>query len=82
MKNLKQLQPILAAIHCINQTSEHKDENIYKLLEYAFIHILEGTLDILSLYCIGKTKEEIMPEIDEMLKSETKYHEFIERRYK
>ena len=31
MKNTKEVQAILTAICCINQTSEHKDDDIAKI---------------------------------------------------
>ena len=34
MKNTKEVQAILTAICCINQTSEHKDDDIYIYKNY------------------------------------------------
>ena len=34
---------------------------------------------MLTLSCIGRTKEEIMPELNKLLGEETKYLKFLER---
>ncbi|MBQ7788855.1 MAG: hypothetical protein IJ398_04280 [Clostridia bacterium] len=80
MKNIKQLYPILTAIQCINQTNGHRDDDIAKLLEYISIYITNSNYNMITLTCIGRTKEEIMPELNKLLGEETKYLEFIGRR--
>ena len=35
MRNLKEVRPLLSAIYCINRTGS-KDEDIEKILDYAF----------------------------------------------
>ena len=80
MKNIKQLYPILTAIQCINQTNGHRDDDIAKLLEYISIYITNSNYNMITLTCIGRTKEEIMPDLNKLLGEETKYLEFIERR--
>ena len=77
MRNTKEIKAILTAIHCINFTSEHRDEDICNLLEYAFRRCLDSTSHIISLACIGRTKEDIMPEVQELLNQETQYAQFI-----
>ena len=77
MKNTKEIKAILTAIHCINFTSEHKDNDIYNLIEYAFRRCFDGTGNIAILACIGQTKESIMPVIQELLEQETNYTQFI-----
>lgn len=72
MKNLKEIKPILTALYCINFTN-NRDEDIDKILKYAFARILDGTTNLLTLACVGKTKKDIMPEIYQLLKEDTKY---------
>ncbi len=79
MKNSKELKAVLTAIHCINFVSEHKDEDIYKLVDYAIQRCFDGNTNLLSLHCIGQTKESIMPQINELLENETQYLQFIQR---
>lgn len=79
MKNSKELKAILAAIHCINYVSEHKDKDICNLVDYAFQRCFEGNTNLLTLHCIGQTKERIMPQINELLETETQYLQFIHR---
>ena len=80
MKNLKELQPILAAIYAINRTNGHEDEDIRNLVNYANHRILNTTTNLLMLACIGRTKVDVMPEVLQILKEETKYLEYLEYR--
>ena len=77
MKNLKELKAILSAIHCINYTGQ-KDKDITLLCEYAFTRIFGGTANLLTLACVGRKKEDIMPDIEQLLKDETKFIEYKE----
>ena len=79
MKNIKELYSILTAIQCINQTNGHRDEDIANLLKYTSIYITNSNYNMLTLSCIGRTKEEIMPELNKLLGEETKYLEYLER---
>ena len=72
MRNIKEIKPILTALYCINFTN-NRDEDIDKILKYAFARILDGTTNLLTLACVGKTKNDIMPEIYQLLKEDTKY---------
>ena len=72
MRNIKEIKPILASIYCINLLS-NKDEDIDKILKYAFARILDSNTNLLALACIGKSKEQIMPEILQLLHEETKF---------
>ena len=42
MKNTKEVQAILTAILCINQTNEHKDEDIAKILDVEMKDLLNN----------------------------------------
>ena len=79
MKNIKELYSILTAIQCINQTNGHRDEDIANLLKYTSIYITNSNYNMLTLSCIGRAKEEIMPELNKLLGEETKYLKFLER---
>lgn len=78
MKNTKEIRAILTAIFCINQTSEHKDEDVAKICDYAFRRILDSNTNLLGLCCIQRKKEEIMPEIMQILEEDTKYMKYLE----
>ena len=77
MKNTKEAQAILTAIYCINYTSEHKDADIHNILEYAFRRLFGANANLITLCCIQKTKEQIMPEIMEVLETDTQYNQFL-----
>ena len=79
MKNIKELYSILTAIQCINQTNGHRDEDIANLLKYTSIYITNSNYNMITLSCIGRTKKEIMPELNKLLGEETKYLKFLER---
>lgn len=79
MRNLKEIKPILTALYCINQTGAN-DEDIRLLLQYAFNKILDGSANLLALVCAGRSKDEIMPDINQLLKEETKFIEYKELR--
>ena len=79
MKNIKELYSILTAIQCINQTNGHRDKDIANLLKYTSIYITNSNYNMLTLSCIGRTKEEVMPELNKLLGEETKYLKFLER---
>lgn len=77
MKNTKELQPILTAIFAINRTNEHEDKDISLILDYAFRRLFGANTNLLTLACVGKTKEQIMPEVKAIL-SETQYEMYLE----
>lgn len=77
MKNTKEIKAILTAIFAINKTSEREDEDISRILDYAFLRLFESNTNLLLLACIGKRKEDIMPEVMEMLKAETQFNKYF-----
>ena len=79
MRNLKEIKPILTALYCTNQTGAN-DEDIRMLCQYAFNRILNGSANMLTLCCVGKSKKDIMPELEQLLKEDTKYIEYKELR--
>lgn len=79
MKHTKELKAILTAIHCINFVG-NKDKDISNLVDYAFQRCFESNTNLISLCCIGHTKESIMPQINELLEGETQYLKFIKNK--
>lgn len=77
MKNTKEMQAILTAIYCINLTG-NKDKDITNLCEYAFIRCTDVNFRMIALQTIGKSKDKIIPEINELLDSETNYKKYLE----
>ena len=70
MRNLKEVRPLLSAIYCINRTGS-KDEDIEKILDYAFNRLFNQNTNLLKLACIGRTKKDSMQEIKQILKEDT-----------
>lgn len=81
MKNTKEIIPILTAVYCINQTNGNTDKDISNLLRYLFICCTNSNVNMLTLACLGKSKESIMPELDAILK-ETNYKKYMESKNK
>ena len=77
MKNTKEIKAILTAIFAINKTSEREDKDISRILDYAFRRLFESNANLLLLAYIGKRKQDIMPEVMEMMKAETQYDKYF-----
>ena len=72
MRHTDEIHAILSAIYCINETTA-KDEDVAKLIEYAFYRIYkEGVYDLKEL-CVDKQKSGVMPDLTLILESETEY---------
>ena len=78
MKHTNEVQAILTAIFAINRTGEHEDKDITLVLDYAFRRLFGANTNLLLLSCIGKTKEQMMPEVKEVLKTYTQYEKYLE----
>lgn len=76
MRNTKEVRPILSVIYYLNRLSEHEDTEIAEVLDYAFYRLFNGNSRMLLLATIGRTREDSMHEIMEILKNDTKYHEY------
>lgn len=72
MRNTKEIKLILTALYCINFLG-NKDEDIDKIIKYAFSRIFDSNTNLLTLACIGKIKESAMPEILQLLKIKRTY---------
>lgn len=70
MRHTDELHAILTAIYCINETT-NKDEDIAKLIEYAFYRVYkEGVYELKEL-CSEKQKSDILTELKMLLEAET-----------
>lgn len=78
MKHTNEVQSILTAIFAINRTSGHEDKDISLILDYAFRRLFGANTNLLMLSCIGKTKEQLMPEVMQILKAGTQYEKYLE----
>ena len=78
MKHTDEVQPILTAIFAINRTNEHEDKDIPLVLDYSFRRLFGANTNLLLLSCIGKSKEEIMPEVMQVLDESTQYKKYLE----
>lgn len=78
MKNTKEILSILTAIYCINRTSGHEDDDIDRILDYAFRRIFGTNRNLLLLACIGQTKETMMPQVLKLLEKDTQYLKYLE----
>lgn len=77
MKNTKEIYAILAAIFCIN-FSECRDNDINNIIDYAYWRLFGANTNLIALCCIGKTKEQVMPEVLQILNQDTQYSKFLE----
>ncbi len=78
MKNEKVLKAVLTAVFAINRTNENPDNDITLILDYAFRKFFGANTNLLILACAGKTKQEIMDEVEEILRSFTDYEKYLE----
>ena len=72
MRHTYEIHAILTAIYCINETTT-KDEDIAKLIEYAFYRVYKEGVYNLKELCAQKQKSDIMPDLLLLLESETEY---------
>ena len=79
MRNTKEIKSILTCLYCINQTG-NRDKDISQIIDYALHRIYNGNANLLTLACVGKTKEQIMPEIKQILDEDTEYSKYLEIR--
>lgn len=77
LRNTKEIRTILSILFYLNRLG-HNDKDITKLLDYAFRRIFNNNTNLLVLACVGRDKENAMPEILEILKNETKYNDYLE----
>ena len=78
MRNTIEVQAILTSIYCINFCNENSDNDINKIIDYAFRRFFGANTNLISLCCIGKSKEQIMPEIMKILENDTQYQGYLD----
>ena len=76
-KKLDELKFLLTSVLVINQTNEHKDNDISLILDYVFRRLYGANTNLFLLACAGKTKEQIMPEVQKLLEH-TQYNNYLE----
>lgn len=77
MKNTKEIQPILTAIFCLNRTSE-RNKQIDLVCDYAFRRLFGANTNLLSLACIGQSKETMEQQVQYLLEQETEFKKYLE----
>ncbi len=77
MKNTKEVQAILTATFCLNRTGD-RNEQINLICDYAFRRLFGANTNLLSLACIGQSKEEMEKQVNEMLEMETEFKKYME----
>ena len=82
MRNTKEIQSILTAIYCINYTRLPRDVDIHNILNYAFYRLFGTNTNLITLCCIGRNKEQMLPEVINMLESDTQYKKYLEENHK
>lgn len=80
MKKLDELKFLLVFILAINQTSEHSDSDIINILDYSFRKLYGLNTNLLSLACVVKTKDQIMPEVQKIL-GYTQFKKYLDRNH-
>ena len=78
MRNTKEIKALLTAIFALNRTSEHEDKDISLVLDYTFRRLFGANTNLLILSCVGKTKEQIRPEVMQVLETCTQYKKYLE----
>ena len=70
MRHTDEIHAILTAVYCINATTA-KDQDIAKIIEYAFYRVYKkGVYDLKEL-CKEKQKSDILTELAMLLEAET-----------
>ena len=72
MRHTDEIHAILTAIYCINETTA-KDEDVAKLIEYAFYRVYKEGVYNLKELCAEKQRSNVMPDLLLLLESETEY---------
>ena len=72
MRHTDEIHAILTAIYCINETTV-KDQDIARIIEYAFYRVYKEGVYGLTELCADKQKSGVMPDVMLILQSETEY---------
>lgn len=80
MKNGKEVLPLLQAVWFLNFAKyENKDERMHEILEYAFRRVFGANTNLMVLAAVGREYEEVLADVNEYLKAETKIGEVQEK---
>lgn len=77
MKNIKELQAILTCILVLNCADKNANKEIAELCEYAFKQCLETPTALLRLSTVGTTYEEMLEQVNALLRRETKFKKIM-----
>ena len=77
MKNTKEVKAILTAIFCLNRTSE-RNEQIDLVCDYALRRIFGANTNLLTLACVGQSKEAMEQQVKVLLEQETEFNKYLE----
>ncbi len=77
MRNTKEIKAILTAIFCLNRTGE-RNAKIDLICDYAFRRIFDSNTNILTLACVGKSKEDMEIQVNGLLEIETEFKKYLE----
>ena len=80
MKNTKEIRALITAVYCINKTNGNEDKDITNLCRYIFLRCMNGNPNMLDILCIGKTKDELLPYLMQILEEETQYKKYMEEK--
>ncbi len=80
MKNTKEINALITAIYCINLTNGNEDKDITNLCRYILINCTNGNPNMLGILCVGKTKQDILPSLMQLLEEETKFKKYMEEK--
>ena len=67
-------------IYSVTKLSENENTDIRELIEYAFDRIFNHNTAMLMLACLGRTLEDSREELNQILKQDTKFFEYKQRR--
>lgn len=79
MKNTKEVRTLLGVLYYLNRLGNN-DKDIEDVLDYAFYRLFDSNTNLLLLACVGQTKESAKPAIDEILRTQTNFNEFIKHK--
>lgn len=79
MKNTKEVRTILGVLYYLNRLGNN-DKDIEDVLDYAFYRLFDSNTNLLLLACVGQTKESAKPAIDEILRTQTNFNEFMKHK--
>lgn len=77
MRNLKELNAILTAIHLLNYIDENRNKDIMLLTDYAFRRIFDCNSNMKTAICLGASKENVRAAVIQLLEEDTKYKEYL-----